>query len=158
MGIGKSSVSNMLKNSLNKSVFLDGDWCWYMNPWVFNEENKRMVLDNIQYLLNSYINNSNFTTIIFCWVMDRQEIIDDILNGLDMTKIDFKSISLISNEEKLISNIQKDVLNGTRNEKSIKEAIDRLENFKNLDSIKVDTTDLSMEETASQILEKLSEQ
>ncbi|MHC5226806.1 AAA family ATPase [Enterococcus sp. LJL99] len=156
MGIGKSSVSNRLKNSINNCVFLDGDWCWYMNPWVFNEENKKMVLDNIQYLLNSYISNSNFTTIIFCWVMDRQEIIDDILSGLDIIDIDFTSISLISEENKLKSNIQKDILSGTRTEESIKIAIERLDNFKKIDSINIDTSHLSIEETAAQILEKIS--
>ena len=46
MGVGKTTVSKELKNRLQKSVFLDGDWCWDMNPFVVNDETKAMVMDN----------------------------------------------------------------------------------------------------------------
>ena len=45
MGVGKSTVSKELNQRLKKSIWLDGDWCWMMNPWDFSEENKSMVLD-----------------------------------------------------------------------------------------------------------------
>lgn len=44
MGIGKTTVSERLNQLLEHSVILDGDWCWNMNPFIVNEENKRMVI------------------------------------------------------------------------------------------------------------------
>ena len=47
MGIGKTSTCKFLKNKLPNSVFLDGDWCWDMNPFQINNETKSMVMKNI---------------------------------------------------------------------------------------------------------------
>lgn len=63
-GVGKSTVSKELHTSLSKSVWLDGDWCWMMNPWMITEENIKMVERNINYLLRSYFSNSTFDYII----------------------------------------------------------------------------------------------
>ena len=47
MGIGKSTICNQLNQDLDHSVFLDGDWCWNMDPFIVNQDTKNMVLDNI---------------------------------------------------------------------------------------------------------------
>ena len=49
MGVGKTATSSLLKQKLNQSVFLDGDWCWDMHPFVVNRETKAMVMNNIVY-------------------------------------------------------------------------------------------------------------
>ena len=69
MGVGKTTVSQLLKEKLPRSVLLDGDWCWDMSPFQVTEETKSMVIDNICYLLNNFIKCSAFDNIIFCWVM-----------------------------------------------------------------------------------------
>ena len=51
MGVGKSTVSELLLKEMENSVYLDGDWCWNMNPFTVNEENIEMVLKNIIFLL-----------------------------------------------------------------------------------------------------------
>lgn len=53
MGVGKTAVAQALYRRLPRSVWLDGDWCWMMSPWVISERNKRMVEDNITYLLRA---------------------------------------------------------------------------------------------------------
>lgn len=55
MGVGKTTVCQQLKKELPNSVFLDGDWCWDADPFQVTEETKTMVLQNICYLLNSFI-------------------------------------------------------------------------------------------------------
>ena len=65
MGVGKTTISKQLKQALNHSVFLDGDWCWDMHPFIVNEETKAMVLDNICHLLNNFIHCSSYENIIF---------------------------------------------------------------------------------------------
>ncbi|MCD5003407.1 AAA family ATPase [Enterococcus saccharolyticus] len=151
MGVGKSTVANKLNQALEDSIYLDGDWCWYMHPWQFNEENKQMVLRNIQYLLQSYIDNSNFKHIIFCWVMDEQETIDLILSQLNLANVEFVSISLMANEETLRKNIEKDVARGIRDENMIVESINRITKYTKVDSSKIDTSNNTIQETVNQI-------
>ena len=52
MGVGKSTTCRALKKLLAPCAFLDGDWCWDMEPFTVNEENKAMVMANIHHLLN----------------------------------------------------------------------------------------------------------
>ena len=80
MGVGKSTVSKELMKRLQPSVYLDGDWCWNMNPFVVNEENKQMVLRNIGFLLRSYLENSSYEYVIFCWVMHQEQIVSRYWN------------------------------------------------------------------------------
>lgn len=44
MGVGKTATSKELNKKLNNSVWLDGYWCWMMNPFTVNDENKNMVI------------------------------------------------------------------------------------------------------------------
>ena len=43
MGIGKTSICQCLKDELLNSVFLDGDWCWYANPFQVTEESRTWI-------------------------------------------------------------------------------------------------------------------
>ena len=60
MGAGKTTVCRALKSILDFSVFLDGDWCWDMNPFTVNTETKRVVMDNIVYVINNFIHCSAY--------------------------------------------------------------------------------------------------
>ncbi|AJD25562.1 AAA domain protein [Clostridium botulinum] len=44
MRVGKTATSKELNKKLNNSVWLDDDWCWMMNPFTVNDENKNMVI------------------------------------------------------------------------------------------------------------------
>ena len=83
MGIGKSTVSQILKQKLPNSVFLDGDWCWDSSPFQVTAETKEMVIKNICAVLNNFLKCSVYENVIFCWVMHEQSIIDKIISGLD---------------------------------------------------------------------------
>ena len=83
MGVGKTATCQYLKRLLDRCVFLDGDWCWDMSPFQVTRETKKMVMENIRFLLNNFIRCSEYENIIFCWVMHEQKIMDDILSGLD---------------------------------------------------------------------------
>jgi len=150
MGVGKSTVSEQLSDQLVPSVYLDGDWCWKMNPWVFTEENKRMVIDNITHLLNAYLTNSGFRYIIFCWVMHQEQIFEDILSHLH-GDYELHKISLICSEDVLRSHIMQDVQKGTRTVESIEGSIARLELYKKMDTTKVDVSNLNASQAAEQI-------
>ncbi len=37
MGVGKTTVGQLLKRTLPSSIFLDGDWCWDAEPFTVTE-------------------------------------------------------------------------------------------------------------------------
>ena len=153
MGIGKTTVSRELKNRLSKSVFLDGDWCWDMNPFVVNNETKTMVMDNICYLLNNFIHCSEYEDIIFCWVLHEQEIIDSILSKLDIKSIKVISISLLCNEKALRKRIQKDIDNKLRSNDVLERSIQRLPLYEKLDTVKIEVSGKTVADTVNEIMQ-----
>lgn len=152
MEVGKTTIGQILKKKLNKSVFLDGDWCWDSHPFQVTDETKAMVIDNICYLLNNFLRCTAYENIVFCWIMDRQEIIDTVLNRLDTENVDVKIVSLVCSEEALTRRIDKDVRAGLRRVSSIENSISRLSSYYALDSIKIDTTAKTPEEVAEMVL------
>ena len=151
MGVGKTALCQLLKRQLNHCVFLDGDWCWDMHPFEVNEETKQMVLANIKFLLNSFIQCSVYENIIFCWVMHEQSIIDELLSAIETANCEVKVISLICREESLRERLQKDVDQGIREPEIIQRSIQRLDGYKTLNSIKLDVSDISASMAAKQI-------
>lgn len=148
MGVGKTAACQSLKRKLNKSVFLDGDWCWDSHPFQVSDETKKMVLDNICYLLNNFIHCTAYENIIFCWVMDKQDIIDSIMTRLDTSLCEVKVISLNCSVETLTKHIKKDVEAGHRTVEMIEESIRRLPLYNALNSIKIDVSTKTPEEVA----------
>ena len=87
MGVGKTSTCRALLPLVEPAAFLDGDWCWTMSPFIVNDETKAMVLDNIACLLNRFLACSQYQTVIFCWVMQQQEILDEVLRRLSLEDV-----------------------------------------------------------------------
>lgn len=147
MGIGKSTICNQLNQDLDHSVFLDGDWCWNMDPFIVNQDTKNMVLDNITHCLNNFIHTPGIENIIFCWVMHKQDIIDQIVQQLDTEGVDIHLISLICEEEELI----KRMLIDRRDNQTIRKSLQYLELYKDLDTQKIDVTTLDVQKTIDKI-------
>lgn len=152
MGIGKSTVCHILNQKLAHSVFLDGDWCWDADPFVVTDETKAMVMDNITHLLNNFIHCSAYENILFCWVMHEQSIIDALLSQLDTTSCRVINVSLVCQEEKLISQLKQDVACGRRQPDVIERSSQRLALYAGLNTIKVDTTNLDPEAVAEKLM------
>ena len=147
MGIGKSTICNQLNQDLDHSVFLDGDWGWNMDPFIVNQDTKNMVLDNITHCLNNFIHTPGIENIIFCWVMHKQDIIDQIIQKLDTEGVDIHLISLICEEEELI----KRMLIDRRDNQTIRKSLQYLELYKDLDTQKIDVTTLDVQKTIDKI-------
>lgn len=151
MGVGKTAVGQQLKKDLDRSVFLDGDWCWDADPFQVTEETKAMVLDNICCLLNNFLHCSAYETVIFCWVMHEQTIIDAIVGKLDTEKCDVKCISLLVNEQELRKRLTADIEKGVRNEDIMQRSIARIPLYRSLATIKVDTCAKTVQAVADEI-------
>ncbi|MHC1682212.1 MAG: AAA family ATPase [Clostridiaceae bacterium] len=157
MGVGKSATCKELNKALDNSVWLDGDWCWMMDPFVVNEENKEMVLNNIVYLLRSFLTNSSFQHIIFNWVIHSEDIFDLILNRIKDLEFKLFKITLICNEETLKNRIYKDVKNNLREAEALERSLERIKLYKNMNTIKVDTSNLTISQTAREITEIIND-
>ena len=151
MGVGKTSVCRCLQKKLNNSVFLDGDWCWDSNPFLVTEETKEMVMDNIGYLLNSFLRCTAYHYVIFCWVMHEQSIIDTICNKLNVENCNVKTISLLADEKNLRKRIQGDVNAGIRSVDVLNRSIARMPLYEKLNTIKINTNNKSIAEIADEI-------
>lgn len=155
MGAGKTNTSKELQKILPYNVFLDGDWCWNMEPFTVTDETKVMVIDNITYLLNNFIRCSIYENIIFCWVMHEQDIIDQVITRLNTSDCSVKVFSLILNEKALRERVGRDVMAGLRSVDSIQRSVDRIDLYQKLDTIKIDVSNISASQAAQLIKSKL---
>lgn len=151
MGVGKTSVCKLLLKDLPNSVFLDGDWCWNSDPFQITEETKKMVLDNICFLLNQFIRCTAYENIVFCWVMHAQSIIDEILKRLDTKNCNVKNFSLIANEENISKRICADIQKGLREPDVLPRSLQKIPLYANLNTIKIDTSDKTLQQIVSEI-------
>lgn len=152
MGVGKTAVCQILKQLLPNSVFLDGDWCWDSDPFCVTEETKKMVIDNICYLINNFIRCSVYDNVIFCWVMHEQSIIDTICNKINVENCNVKIISLLADEKNLRNRIENDVIAGIRSVDVIDRSIARIPLYEKLNTIKINTNDKSVQQIADEIV------
>ena len=102
MAVGKTAVCRELKHLAAPCAFLDGDWCWDMEPFQVTAETKAMVQENIAFLLGQFLRCPAYETVIFCWVMHQQDIIDSIIEKLDLEHCELKCISLMADEISLV--------------------------------------------------------
>lgn len=151
MGVGKTTTCQILKNKLPNCVFLDGDWCWDMHPFQVTPETKKMVMENICFLLNQFIHCSAYENIVICWVMHEQAIIDEILSKLETEDCLIHTISLICDADGLRKRLQKDVDAGIRSADVIQRSISRIDLYEKLDTEKIDVSCITPEQAAERM-------
>ena len=152
MGVGKTITCQILKNKLPNCVFLDGDWCWDMHPFQVTPETKKMVMENICFLLNQFIRCSAYENIIFCWVMHEQGIIDEIIAKLETENCLVHTFSLICDADSLRKRLQKDIDAGIRSADVIQRSIARIGLYEKLDTKKIDVSHITSEQAAERII------
>lgn len=114
-----------LKKRLPNSVYLDGDWCWNANPFKVTDETKKMVIDSICYVLNNFLQCTEYDNVIFSWVMHEQTIKERLLNDINY---------------------------GLRTMDVIERSIEKIPMYKNLSTIKIGTSNQSVDETIQAII------
>ena len=153
MGAGKSAVGKELNRLTNKSVWLDGDDLWRMNPFTVSESTKLMVIKNIRAVINNFLACPDIECVIFTWVMHEQSIIDDILSGLALDGVEVRAVSLILSEEARKSRLEKDIAAGIRQPDIVERSPGYFEKYSVLDTEKLDVSGISPDEAAGRILE-----
>lgn len=154
MGAGKTTVAKQLLEDLPQSVMLDGDWCWMADPFVVNEETKEMVMQNITFMLAQFLESTVYQNVIFCWVMDHQSIIDEIMLRLEEQisgTPNFYNFSLMLSLDALTERLGKDIAAGIRKPDIIERSAARLPLYEKIESIKIHVGNCTVKEIAVQI-------
>ena len=146
-GVGKTSVCKELYKSIDKSVWLDGDWCWMMNPFIATEENMKMVEDNINFLLRNFLNNSSYEYVIFNWVIGSESTFNNILERLKDLEFKLYKISLLCSAEALKQRMIKD----RREETKIQYSINKLKSYEKMATYKINTTSMNIGDIINEI-------
>ncbi len=155
MGVGKSTVTHLLCSECAQSVMLDGDWCWFQGDkeWDFSDKTKQMALNNIAYLLNSFLQNKAFDTVFFCWVLHEASLEASLLNRLTKP-FDFYHFSLICTPDVLKKRIfNRAGLTENQKEAQWKRAQERLSGCRELKTMLLDTSDLTAVDVCQMIKE-----
>lgn len=122
-----------------------------MNPFIVTRETKEMAINNITHLLHNFLACSECNYVIFNWVIDKESVYEDILEALSDLTFELYKITLICTEEALENRWYKDNINDWRIPKWLQVSKKSLEMFGNLETIKIDTSNISAEQAANQI-------
>ncbi len=155
-GVGKTTTCRELQKILPQNVFLDGDWCWDMHPFVVTEETKAMVESNIAHLLNGFLACTEFENVIFCWVLHEQHILDDLIKALNLDGRTTHCFSLVSTEQALVERLSHDVAAGKRSADITERSVARIPLYDELDTVKIDVSTSSPAAAARRIAEHLA--
>ena len=158
MGAGKTATCRELKKLLPPCAFLDGDWCWDMEPFQVTEETKAMVQENIAFLLGQFLRCSAYETVIFCWVMHQEAIIQELLSRLETRGVQVRVFTLLPSPAALEAHIQKDVAAGLRVPEDYQRSLERLPLYQAMDTEKILTDGLTPAQAAQAIAKKLEEE
>lgn len=154
MGVGKTAVCSKLLRRLESSAYLDGDWCWNINPFRVTDETKAMVMDNIAAVLSRFLACPELDHIIFSWVMHQPEIAQTILGRLDLSETNVRKYTLLCTGSTLRNRIEQDIHDGLRSRDVLERSLNYLPLYDRQDTVKIMTDDLSLDEIADQILHK----
>lgn len=158
MGVGKTTVCQILKRQLPDCVFLDGDWCWDADPFRVTEETKAMVLRNICAVLNNFLACSAYRNVVFCWVLHEQAILDEILAHLETGGVRVLCVSLLCPAHELVRRLQGDIDAGLRTGDVIARSLAKLPLYEALHTVKIDTAEKDAAGTAAEIMRAAAEQ
>ena len=71
-GVGKTTVCKRLFEAIEGCAWLDGDWCWMVNPYPGKtDEQKVYSLESFGRILDGYFNDENTDIIFFSWMIQR---------------------------------------------------------------------------------------
>ncbi len=72
-GIGKTTVGRKLQEELEKSMFLDVDNIWDINPFNVNDDNIQMVESNLEFLIRNFSKNPSLDYMICVWLIQTEQ-------------------------------------------------------------------------------------
>ena len=122
-----------------------------IHPFVGNSETKAMAVDNILHMIDNYRKCSACKQIVLVWLMDDQQIYQNIKEGIAGMQLDLKSVTLVCDKEHLIDRWKNDDQCEWRIDKWLKISLESLEYFSILEDA-FETNDMSVQQIAEAIM------
>lgn len=100
--VGKTTVGQYLFEQYNNSAYLDGDWCWCVNPFSVEDSRLRNGDKSMSFVLSNYL-NSEFDYVFFTSVvLTDSEIRQNILKDITARDYEVVGFTLTCSEETLV--------------------------------------------------------
>jgi len=156
MGAGKSTIGRRIAELLGRAAFIDGDFVIELHPHIDEKETKPMQRDNIYHLSKNYYHFDKCDTVVLSWIMG--EVGTDMIIS-EISKLNFQIYHFIltSNAEVLAQRWHNDNTADWRTAENLNMAIKILSEFnKRADCIFIDTSELSIDMAAKEIIDRVS--
>ena len=127
-----------------------------MRPFVVTDETKAMVESNIAHLLNGFLACSEFENVIFCWVLHKQNILNNLMNALNLNGCTTHCFSLVSTEQALVERLNRDIAAGKRSGDITERSVARISLYDELDTVKINVSTISPADAAQRITEHVA--
>lgn len=151
-GIGKSTACKALTEALDKTAYIDSDWCRFIHPFAFTDETIAVVKSNILALMLNYFSCSIVETVVFQYGFHgpRKQLFDDLLQSLRDRGVPFAFCPVIleCSEEENIARMKRDGRDGGRIARAVR---DTRHIYAGYDYPRIDTTHLTVMETVEKI-------
>ena len=100
--VGKTTVGQHLFEQYENSAYLDGDWCWCVNPFSVKDKRLRNGDKSMSFVLSNYL-NSEFEYVFFTSVVLTDPTIrENILKDIAATDYEVIGFTLTCSEETLV--------------------------------------------------------
>ena len=100
--VGKTTVGKYLFEHYDNSEYLDGDWCWCVNPFSVKDKRLRNGDKSMSFVLSNYL-TSGFDYVFFASVvLTDNKIRENILKDITATDYEVIGFTLTRSEETLI--------------------------------------------------------
>ena len=99
--VGKTTVGQYLFAQYENSAYLDGDWCWCVNPFSVTDKRLRNGDKSMSFVLSNYL-NSDFDYVFFASVVLTDIAVrENILKDITATDYQVLGFTLTCSEETL---------------------------------------------------------
>ena len=143
---GKSTCAEMLFKRLHNSAWLDGDDVWRVNPWSLDDPRLRTGDINMAFVLQTYLQSKFDYVILSSIILSDTSITARILERISGVDYDLLSFTLMCDEAALAERAQ-------RRDAEAEPRFLVLEETRALvDTVKIDTTNSTPEETVDEML------
>ena len=155
MGAGKSTVGRRIAELLGRAAFIDGDFVVELYPFIGIEETMSMQRDNIFHMSKNYYNFDKCDTVVLSWIMGETGT-DMVISEISKLNFQIYHFILTCSKEVLTQRWHNDSTADWRTDENLNMAIEILNEFnKRTDCIFVDTSELSVDMAAKEIIKRL---
>lgn len=153
-GVGKTAVCKKLFGEISGCAWLDADWCWMVNPYPGKTDaQKGYAQGTFGRILDGYLQDDNTKIILFCWLMFADFMFELVTDPITVPGYELVKIVLTCDDDAAyLERMQRD---GRRQEQIC--GRDTMEKYHSMDATVIDTSRLTIEETAERIRKIIEE-